>query len=192
MCPNIDPRSLEETGRLHFFYHSPDSHFPIRDVRDSQGRGRKTEPYIEKQAENYCVPCLQSNIRGFLKSKEKYLFLFTRRSDDAGDGERYVVGYLTEKRCLHRTRRKEARVNRWWAAQGQIKLVSFENAFPLNRIVGKKSALRYVRFKKLDEKKTAQILRHFRRKENILAACLSEVERLKTQLKIEKGKERCK
>ena len=60
---------LDETGRLHYFYHSPSSDLPIRDVLGEQGAGRKTEPYLERNAENYCRCCWQPNIVGFLKSR---------------------------------------------------------------------------------------------------------------------------
>ena len=39
-------RHLEERGRLHFFYHSPSSQLPIRDVLGEQGHNKKTEPHI--------------------------------------------------------------------------------------------------------------------------------------------------
>jgi hypothetical protein len=48
---------LDETGRLHYFYHSPSSDLPIRDVLGEQGAGRKTEPHLERNAENYCCCC---------------------------------------------------------------------------------------------------------------------------------------
>lgn len=60
-------KGLDETGRLHFFFHCPHSYLPIRDVVGQ----KKREPHIEKKAENYCVKCYQPNIVGFLKSSEK-------------------------------------------------------------------------------------------------------------------------
>src|SRR5271165_6278609 len=102
-CPEILGQPLRQLGRLHFFYHSKDSPLPVRDVLNRHRQGNKTEPYLEKRAENYCQPCIQNNIRGFLKSKEKYLFLLTRHSGPGSDGKRYVVGYLEKERCLRRS-----------------------------------------------------------------------------------------
>lgn len=70
---------LDERGRLQFFFHSPSSSLPIRDVLNEQRSGCKTEPHIEIGAENFLNCCYQSNnIIPFLRSREKYLFLFTK------------------------------------------------------------------------------------------------------------------
>lgn len=53
---------LKEKGRLHFFYHSPLSSLPIRDVTDEQGAGCKTEPYVEHHAVNYLNRCNQMSL----------------------------------------------------------------------------------------------------------------------------------
>ncbi|KKN43011.1 hypothetical protein LCGC14_0707370, partial [marine sediment metagenome] len=45
--------NLEDKGRLQYFFHSPSSELPIRDVLDEQKKGHKTEPHIEIGAENY-------------------------------------------------------------------------------------------------------------------------------------------
>lgn len=78
LASNFLFENLEEKGRLQYFFHSPSSKLPIRDVLNEQKRGYKTEPHIEIGAENYINRCYQSNnIMPFLKSKGKYLFLFT-------------------------------------------------------------------------------------------------------------------
>lgn len=178
-CPPIDTNSLEETGRLQFFYHSPDSPLPVRDVLNKHGKGPKKEPHLEKSAENYCVPCLQSNIRGFLKSKEKYLFLLTRRSGVSGDRERYIVGYLMKKRALPRSRRNEkGKIEHHWAVQGPITLVSFGHALPLNDLSGMTKASARRGTKRLDMKQTREVLAHLSGRPNIFRACLREVRRL--------------
>jgi hypothetical protein len=89
--------NLKLEGRLQFFFHCPDSSLPIRDVRPVKNR-RKKEPHIEKNAENYCVKCYQNNIIGFLRSREKYLFLFTQCVSREPalrklHGKRFIVGY---------------------------------------------------------------------------------------------------
>src|SRR5439155_1066947 len=88
------------------------------------------EPHIEKNAENYCVKCYQNNIVGFLKSREKYLFLFTKcasREPALSEfyGDRSVVGYITKEKWLFRGDR--------YAVQGFTKIVPFEAAFPPSR-----------------------------------------------------------
>lgn len=159
---------LDETGRLHYFYHCPSSSLPIRDVLGEAGHGRKTEPYIEKRAENYYSACMQPNIRGFLQSREKYLFLVTRCLTRSSEHKNKlcVVGYLVKGDY-------EERPGGFYAALGDMKLFSFDKAFPLA------DANFRQRRRILNSKKTDEILRHFRRARNILPECLDEVARLK-------------
>jgi len=179
----VDPSSLEETGRLQFFYHSPDSELPVRDVLNKHGKGNKTEPHLEKSAENYCAPCLQKNIRGFLNSSEKYLFLFTRRSRGS-DRNRYVVGYLTKERRLRRFHRDEnGREKPHDAVKGPIKLVLFSEAFLLKNLTGlSESAAARLRFKKLNKVQTTELLEWFKKGRDIFRECLLEVCQLKRRL----------
>jgi hypothetical protein len=130
------------------------------------------------------VPCLQKNIQGFLNSKEKYLFLFTRRSDSRGERIRYIVGYLMKQRCLLRSHLdKRGRVQRHFAVQGPITLVSFNQAFQLRKLRGvSESASNHLRFKKLNKEQTTDLLVHFRKGRNIFPACVCEVRRLKKML----------
>jgi hypothetical protein len=58
---SISAEFLEEKGRLQFFFHSPSSELPIRDILNEHGKGHKTEPHIEIGAENYINCCYQSN-----------------------------------------------------------------------------------------------------------------------------------
>ena len=187
--PRVRAGALDETGRLHFFYHSRDSDLPVRDVLGRHGKGRKKEPYLEKSAENYCLPCLQNNIRGFLKSNEKYLFLLTRRSDCRDDKRRYVVGYLTKRRGLRRAHLNDkGHIEHHWAVQGPIILVSFDDAFPLMRLSGlSKSAAALLRFRRLNGEQTRHLLAHFKRGRNIFPDCLREVRRLNKKLHQQEG-----
>jgi hypothetical protein len=183
-CPPVRLDALEETGRLHFFYHSPDSCLPVRDVLNRQRKGHKTEPYLEKSAENYCRPCIQSNIRGFLRSNEKYLFLLTKRSKAADDDrQRYVVGFLTKRRCLKRAEHL--------AVQGPIKLVEFAEAFPLKRLRGAHEGFARRGFKKLTKQQTGQLIRHFSKCHDIFPECLREVRRLKSRLAKDRRRANC-
>lgn len=171
--PRFRTTNLTDRGRLQFFYHSPRSKLPVRDVTNEQGKGHKTEPYIEKQAENYCNACYQgNNIIPFLKSSERYLFLFTtcRNPDLDENGSRYIVGYIEKDRAL--------RVGSHYAVQGPVSLYRFQDAFPLHRIHENPMDVRTL---KVNGHQTNQIIRHFNREEveDVFPECLDEVERLK-------------
>ncbi len=183
LCPNFS--DLDEKGRLHFFYHSPSSKLPVRDVLNKQKHGYKTEPYIEKCAENYCGECNQENIRGFLKSKEKYLFLFTtcRCKGSKHLGKVYVVGLIKKKR-------HELRPGGFYAAIGPLKMFSFNDAWPLGKSRYDNNPRQMQ--KKLSLGKTKQILEHFEGKENILDRCRIAVEKLKGELPIKAERSQAK
>ena len=179
----LDPKltDLSETGRLHFFYHSPSSAYPVRDVRNEQGHGYKTEPYIElgpdhRGAENYCFECNPMNIRGFLKGREKYLFLFTTCRNEGLKkycGKVYIVGYI-KKVCA------ELRPRGFYAVIGPVKLYSFDDAYRLG-ISASDNNPRQMK-KRCDAKRTRGILHHFKGRDNILNCCRNELERLKKDL----------
>jgi hypothetical protein len=160
---------LDEMGRLQFFYHSPRSMFPVRDILNDQHQGYKTEPHIEKGAENYCQECIQRNIRKLLEGTEKYLFLFTRcKNENSGHfGKLYVVGYILKHDY-------ELRPGGFYAVLGETKLYSFDDAYPL----ASDRNPRHFR-KKCDRHMTLRILDHFDRRRNIINRCLKEVKRLK-------------
>ncbi len=168
----LQPRltNLSETGRIHYFYNSPKSKLPVRDILNDRHHGSKTEPYIEKSAENWCRRCIQMNIRGFIKSSEKYLFFMTRKE------KRYIVGYLIKKRAILRGSRQ----NKFYAVQGKIKLVAYRNAFPFDNLNGIGKATRG--FCKLNKTQTNCLLKHFKKHKNIYNDCLKEVRRLKLKL----------
>lgn len=186
LVPNLS--ELEEKGRLHFFYHSPRSKLPVRDILNDQNEDYKTEPYIEKNAENYCCECNQANIRGFLNSSEKYLFLFTtcRNEQSKHLGKVYIVGYIEKSRY-------EFRPGGFYAAIGPLKLFSFDHAYYLGKSRSDNNPRQMQ--KKLNRAKTRQILDQFEGKKDILGQCRTEVERLKKHLPIRVTKDqaiRCK
>jgi hypothetical protein len=173
----VNLHDLDETGRMHYFYHSPSSELPVRDVLDECHQGNKTEPYLERQAENYCQKCMQPNIRGFLRSCEKYLFLVTRcmRRKSRHFGKSCIVGYLVKKDY-------EFRPGGFYAVLGDMKLYSFDDAFPLPA----KRNFRHRR-KILNERQTAQVLDHFDGARSIFHNCLKEVRKLTKRLREEKA-----
>lgn len=162
----IKLKNLKEKGRLQFFFHAPSSTCPVRDVLGKD----KTEPYLEKKAENYRTTCYQQNIVGFLKHREKYLFLFTtcRNRQMPQHGERFIVGYIVKNKPILRTNNKK---ESWWAVAGPTKMFSFQDAYRLPW-----KGIRGVR--KLSEKETRDVLRQFKGKKNILRKCLCELREL--------------
>lgn len=163
--------NLKKVGRLQFFFHCPQSRLPIRDV---VGR-RKKEPHIEKNAENYCVECYQGNVVGFLKSREEYLFLFTRcRSREPAlreyRGKRFIVGYIMKERWLDR--------GGHYAVQGFTKIVPFEAAFPLSQFGPRAN---HWRVKKLGRRETSAVLEHLAEAKNIRSQCVHEIQHLSNQ-----------
>ncbi|MBS1515469.1 MAG: hypothetical protein JSS63_10570 [Bacteroidetes bacterium] len=173
---DIQPKleNLKEKGRIKFFFHSPHSSLPIRDIHLG-----KTEPHIEKNAENYCSRCYQNEtIQPFLISDEKYLFLFTTNRDSKSpyNNYRYIVGYLEKQNY------KKIEENHY-SVIGKINLYNFKDAFPLIDIVLKKDKVRNYRVLKIDTDKTTKILEHFKTKTNIYDSCLEEIIRLKNLVK---------
>jgi hypothetical protein len=171
----VNLRDLDETGRLHYFYHSPSSDLPVRDVLNQLGQGYKTEPYLEKQAENYCCECMQPNIRGFLRGRERYLFLGTKCMKQGARyyGAHFVIGYLEKKK----TRSYEWRPGGFYALLGNARVFSFRDAYPLESMIN----FRHFR-RKVDERMTARILDHFDNGRSILRDYIIELERLKKEL----------
>ena len=165
---------LTKTGRLQFFFHSPSSEFPIRDILDEQNQGHKTEPHIEIGAENYINCCYQlNNIIPFLKSKEQYLFLFTTcKSQILKEycGERFIVGYIMKQGVID--------CNEHYAVQGTTRLHSFKDAYPLRRLFPKHKNVKNIRIKRLSTEETEKILNHFKGKRSILRRCIKEIKSL--------------
>ena len=154
-------------GRGQFFYHSPSSPLPIRDVLNEQNKGNKTEPHIEIGAENYWSSCLQSNnIRPLLENGEKYLFLMTtcRNKKLPHYGKRYIVGYI-----VNEEHGKNAKGNNVYFVKGKTYLYSFEDSYEYSI---------KIRTKRMDETETERILNHFNGRRNILRECIDEIKRV--------------
>lgn len=156
---------LKDKGRLHFFLHSPSSKLPIRDVLNQQNKGYKTEPHIEIGAENYIKSCYQSNIIHFLRSNEKYLFLFTTCKDKHHEyfNKKCIVGYILRKGYINN--------RRLFAVRGDIFICSFDDSLPISLL----DLSRHIRVKCLDSGYTERILEHFKNKRNIVKQCVREI-----------------
>ena len=171
-----DPDQLEEKGRLQFFFHSPESELPIRDVTNEQGKGQKTEPYLEAQAENFCSECYQkNNILPFLKSRERYLFLQTtcRNPSMEASGKRFVVGYLEKELALD--------MGSHIAVKGPISLYSFDDGYPGSELDCNTD---FPRQYKLNTGETRRVLNHFEEAgaEDIFEECLEATIELENEI----------
>lgn len=165
---------LIKTGRLQYFFHSPSSELPIRDIMNEQNQGYKTEPHIEIGAENYISCCYQSNnIIPFLKSKEQYLFLFTTcKSEDLKDyyGERFIVGCIKKQGMID--------CNGHFAVRGTTRIYTFKDAYLLRCLFPNHKNIKNIRIKCLSEEETEKILNHFKGRRNILHECIKEIKSL--------------
>ncbi|HDZ16839.1 MAG TPA: hypothetical protein ENH75_01020 [archaeon] len=167
--------NLEDKGRLQYFFHSPSSELPIRDVLDEQKKGHKTEPHIEIGAENYINKCYQpNNIVPYLKSKGKYLFLFTtcKVKGHKYFNKKCIVGYISKKEYLIILEKNCTESH--YAVLGDTYLFSFNNSLPIS-LLGYKEG---IRIKKVEKNETRTILNHFRDKSNIVRDCVKEIKRL--------------
>ena len=182
---DVDKEKLKEKGRIHYFYHSPSSTLPIRDVRNEQCQGHKTEPHIEIGAENYVGPCRPTNIVAHLKhDDEKYLFLVTtcRNRNMKECGKPYVIGYIEKSEKLIINSKRQA-------VKGRIVIFPFEESVPYYDIFSHFTPVRLV-----DERKTREILAKFpalneQRRNALLQACIKEIKKLDKDNK--KSKKTC-
>jgi hypothetical protein len=183
----LEPKRLKPIGRLQFFFHSPSSDLPVRDVCNEQGHGYKTEPHLERNAENYMNKCCQVNIQGLRKNDEKYLFLFTTCRSRAAhmeehEGERYIVGYIRADRFLSR--------GGFDAVQGETKVVAFKDAYRLDRL-DPSPGHRHLRMRKLNAEEMRRVLNHLRHANNIKGRCIREIKRLSAGRQM-KGVRKCR
>lgn len=161
----MSSNGYSDTGREHYFQHYSNSKMPIRDITT------KTEPHIEIGAENYLRRCYQPNIKGFLTSQEKYLFLCTtcrNRELDGGRGygKRFVVGYI-EKGML-----KDMGTHS--AALGSTYIVPFVESLEYGNL-GIKRSRGMQRFNDIQTRKFLGIMYSL---PNILVDCIDEMIRM--------------
>lgn len=165
-----------KSGRLQYFFHSPSSKLPIRDVRNEQRQGFKTEPHIEIGAENYWNCCYQSNnIIPMINNNEGYLFLMTTcRNWALGNlyGLKLIVGYIKVKQ--HWLVKNPDRGERHYFVKGPVFLYHFKDSIPITRI----SYSKWTRTMLVSAEDTETILAHFKNKKNILKDCVREIRRL--------------
>lgn len=166
----------DSQGMVQYFYHSPASLLPIRDLLNAQGMGFKREPHIEAGAENLLDSCYQRNIAIFARSIREYLFLVTKCSNRERPeySKQYVVGYIQKRE----TGEKEGRV----FVRGDVRLVSFEDSLLVLDVFGWNfNRLRLIRTPYVDAEKTKLMLNHFLGKQNILEECIREIGRIDTE-----------
>lgn len=175
-------KNLKQRGMLQYFYHSPSSELPIRDVLGEnriRGKsvGKKTEPHIEIEAENYLNDCYQSNIRRFLLSDAKYLFLLTtcKRIEMEEHGNQFIVGYMIKEEWGFGVGRRENSV----FVKGPTRLFAFRHALSSKELFGRNLDRPGIRHNLwVDESKTDRILEHLGRSSIPLKKCVQEIKRL--------------
>lgn len=186
----------EEEGMVQYFYHSPSSRLPIKDVLNKQGH--KTEPHIEIGAENFCAKCYQQNIKKFAEKKLKYLFLITTCKNDEvnkryGKGtNQFVVGYIVKEKAFE----IEGRT----CVKGLTFIYSFDDSILTKELFGKNFSQSENKGKTLslrrnvfvDKDKTKQILNHFHNRKNILNECINKIKGLDKNNETCKYGEKCK
>lgn len=175
---------LNDTGMVQFFYHSPSSKLPIRDVLGEQGGGSITEPHIECGAHNYWHSYCQDRVRSFAGSDKKYLFLMTTcnsRELARHYKKRSIVGYI-EKTDTGKNLQNVNGMNVQFV-KGKAHLYSFDDAFPFPINIPTKN---------MSREETGTILYHFNKCDDILNDCIQEIIRLDkdnlTCMRVGKGK----
>jgi len=166
---SINQKNLVEKGRVQFFYHSPSSTLPIRDVLNEQREGAKTEPHIEIGAENYLAKCYQNNIIDLINNNEQFLFLFTtcRHKKMLQYGKKFIVGYIDRTDYDKIGRGKNSR----YYIKGKTYLYEFSDSISLSKLGYSEGTRR----KCINEKDCHKILNHFKNKKNIVKKCIDEI-----------------
>lgn len=189
----INLPKIEEKGMVQYFYHSPDSKLPVRDIFERQ----KPEPHIEIGAENYLSKCYQPNIKEFVRRDMKCLFLITtcknkeinkkiNRKFGKNKTNQFIVGYIVKK--------EDFITGGHICIMGKTFIYSFDDSILVKNIFDKNFAqsenkgktLSLCRDVFLDNKKTEKILKHFKKKTNILSKCIEEIKKLDARNQKEK------
>jgi len=171
---SVTLKGLKERGMLQYFYHSPSSKLPIRDVRNELKQGHKTEPHIEIGAENYLKCCYQPNIKSFLKCDAKYLFLFTMCRNRSLEfyGTQYIIGSIKKADW-------GIRDGKCWFVKGPTKIYHFEDSMSVKDIFGLNLSRSGIsKHKWVNKNLTKELLVHFEEKESILKECVREIANL--------------
>ncbi|MFI5362069.1 MAG: methyltransferase domain-containing protein [Elusimicrobiota bacterium] len=172
-------------GMVQYFYASPDSKLPVRDVANKQGAGFKTEPHVETGAENFIKACVQANMRFAVENGVKYLFLVTRNVNKEMKeyfGRQFVVGYIRIQRKLEQT---AADGKRFVSILGKTKIVSYEQAVPVKdfpAFKGEHLSRPLINSRgKLDPAQTNNLLRRLEKGKDVSKDFIAEVVRLDPQ-----------
>lgn len=180
----ISPEDFPEKGRIQYFYHSPLSELPVRDVTNKQGKGHKTEPHIEIGVENYLAECYQPSIRKFARNDERYLFLVTtcrneKINEKLGENKtnQFIIGYIVKEKVCVIYHDK----GRHMCVGGKTCIYSFDDSILVKDLFGwnfSRSELLSDKKRIVDCDKTKDILQHFSGKQDIRKDCVKEIKRL--------------
>ena len=176
----VDTSKLAQKGRVQSVISSRDSDWAIRNVSDGRS-GNKTEPHIEAGvgiiAENLFKYCYQVNIKSFIESDERYLFLLTvckNKHYPAKHLKRVISGYIDKRGYGYQTDEKE---EKRWFVFGTPFVVGFSNSIPVETL----GFNPYIRVQLVDEDRTAKILDNFAHLPNGVGHYINEIQRLDPQ-----------
>lgn len=192
---------FNETGILQFFFHSPESDLPVRDIIHKH----KTEPHIEIGAENYISCCYQPNLKQFVEKNEKYLFLITtcknkeqnRKLDEmfGKQTHQFIVGYIMRDTPVQSINGKG---KKHICIKGKPYIYSFEDSVRVKEIFGKnysrvgnEKTYSLLRDSHVDKDKTEKILTRFKGRDNILDKCIEKIKQLELDKKNDKEHKTC-
>jgi hypothetical protein len=169
----IDPDELGKKGYVQYYFHHKNSELPVRDVNNTMDEGYKKEPCFERKADNYCCECLPKILSNVVdESERRYIFLFTKcqNRNIPEYKSRRITGYIEKRRILDINGRK--------AIQGPMKVVSFQQSFPLERI-----GIGDIRgFKRIDESRTNTILTALSDAKNLYEEYVNRIEELEKEV----------
>lgn len=186
---NMNLEGLLKTGMVKYFYHSPSSTLPIRDVlgEHNDKNSCKTEPHIEICSENFLKKCYQNNIKKFAEGTERYLFLVTKCRNKKLEqyDNQYIIGCIEKEEIIDR----ETHI----CIKGATYIYSFQDSILVRDVFEWPSfdRIKLAHEAYVDEKKTKLILEHFNNTENIILGCIEEIKRLDSENKTCIGKELC-
>jgi len=155
-----------------YFCDMQSKEYPIRDVTTR----RKPEPHYEDGTFNMYASCNQRNLNKALKDSVSHIFFFTRYmgSDKKYRKKYFITGYFKiGQTCLVQHKKnqleKVAIASNW-------KFFKISDAKELSKILGQKIHNGRDPPKRLDEKDTKKILKHFSKKKDQTRKYISETE----------------
>lgn len=148
---------------LDWYYCDPQAEeYPVRDVTTLG----KPEPHYEDGTFNVCAKCNQRNLNRALKDGVSYIFFFTKYRGRIPKYKKkyYITGFFKiGETCDVHQRSSSTRIA---VIASKLKFYRISDAFELSRIITKKIVNPRYLPKRLNEKETRKILKHFSKKKD--------------------------